>query len=129
MSRLNLSLFCAILIGCTSCIHNVLDYGAVSERSDTATEFQNANAFQQAVAAANSSADDKEVYFPSGYRFYMMPSKFINLYNVTITIDSYLYLSSDNENWPLDSNKGVVAWLIINDSKYIYIRGTGTIDG
>ena len=58
-----------------------------------------------------------------------MPSNFTYLFNVTITIDSYLYLPSDYENWPVDSGNGTVPWLDIKDSEYIHIRGSGTVDG
>ncbi|CDW86325.1 polygalacturonase [Stylonychia lemnae] len=110
--------------------HNIIDHGAIHNQSDTATAFKNAQAFLDAVIAANSSETDREVYIPKekGQFFTLMPTQLNNLKNITFTIDGYVYLSDDNKNWPNDG-KTVLDFIHINDSEDIHIRGEGTFDG
>ena len=116
-----------------ACRHSILDHGAVPNNSSTEIAFINAKAVTSAVLAANSSDTDREVHIPTGQGnpiFFMMPITFANLYNVTFIIDAVVALSEDNENWPLGPDgKDVIDFFYICDSEYIYIRGSGKIDG
>jgi len=49
---------------------------------------------------------DREVYIPkdNNLAFTLMPNQLLNLKNITFTIDGYVYLSDDNENWPNDGH-------------------------
>ena len=85
-------------------VHNIIDHGAVHNKSDTATAFLNSEAFLKAVKTANASRFDREVYVPYGenLHFTFMPFNMSNLHNITFTIEGYVHASEDNNNWPND---------------------------
>ena len=71
-------LTCGLLVQHTQAAHSVLDFGAAPSalECDTPTAFANTDAFRQAIAAANSSLDDRVVHIPKmdqGQKLYMMP--------------------------------------------------------
>lgn len=55
------------LLALGSCAHNIIDYGAVFGLSDTASAFQNSQAFLSALSAANVSNTDREVLVPKSW--------------------------------------------------------------
>lgn len=108
--------------------HSLLDYGAKAGVSDTEIAFLNSEALNKAVLAANSSDSDRVVLFPVGNVFYMMPSFFENLFDITFQVEGEVRLSEDHENWPNDGQSCNDFWHIV-DSKNITLRGNGVING
>lgn len=93
------------LIAVASAVHNIIDFGASPSalEIDTPTSFKNADAFMQAIIAANSSETDRVVHIPAlpeGQRMYMMPLLIENISNVTFIVDGYVACSADHINWP-----------------------------
>ena len=109
--------------------HNLLDHGALGGNSDTPVAFANAEALNKAVLAAMASDTDRTVLFPAGHSFYMMPSFFENLYNITFQIEGEVKLSEDYESWPHDDGKSCLDFWHIVDSQYINFVGNGVVDG
>ncbi len=77
------------------CAHNILDFGAVHDNSNTDIAYTNAKAMALAIEAALASTDDREVLVPENGIFYMMPFKLENAVNFTFTIDGLIYVSED----------------------------------
>ena len=114
--------------------HNILDYGAVANTSDTESAFTNSKAFISTLQAANSSATDREVYIPGEYEtfFTFMPIYMNYIKNITFTIDGVIQLSEDNLNWPVADVTGknsILDFWRIEDSQNLHIKGTGRIEG
>jgi polygalacturonase len=108
--------------------HNVLDYGAIDcKEENTTIAFQNSYAFTQAIIAANYS-DDREVVVPGGHTFSMMPIAIYNVRNLTFTIDGTILASQDYQSWNVSGKTQLDFWSI-QDSEYINVRGSGTVDG
>ena len=68
---------------------NILDFGAIPNEDSIEAEQANAQAFADAVVAANYTTDGspREVHIPADQTFQMMASWFEGLNNITITID------------------------------------------
>lgn len=106
------------LLAVASCGHSILDYGAVFNQSDTASAFQNQQAFLKALGAANYSNTDREVVVPASWTnqsdgsvqsnlvFTFMPIQMNALNDITFTIDGVIQLSDDYQSWPV-TNGGV----------------------
>ena len=65
----------AALFYSTQALHNIKSFGAIPNKNDVETAFQNAKAFENAILKANASEHDREVYIPDGYTFNLMPTQ------------------------------------------------------
>lgn len=90
-----------LLCHTASAWHSVVDFGAISDNEELWAEQTNANAFNEAILAANYTQDDRVVYVPSGSVFYTMPiyAEYVN--NVTFVIDGTIRFSKRHNKWPL----------------------------
>jgi polygalacturonase len=124
MKRILSSLALLSTIGYVQSVHNIIDHGAVHNKTDTDAAFLNSEAFLKAVKAANFSQVDREVYVPSGdnMHFTFMPVEIQNVNNITFTIDGTILVSTDNQNWPnYDGQDAVHDFIHITDSENIHI--------
>lgn len=149
-----LFLTCGLLAQHSQAAHSVLDFGAAPSaiECDTPTAFANTDAFRQAIAAANSSLDDRVVHIPKmdqGQKLYMMPILMENVYNVTFIVDGDVVASSDHVNWPnhTEAQQGrsaqyeqhrplrgsdwgpCLSFWEIHDSEGLQFSGSGSVDG
>lgn len=89
-------------------VHDIRDYGAVPDLTDTASAFKNGDAIAAAINAANATASDREVLVPANYTFTFMPVTVADLVNLTITVDGTLLASKHHLDYPLSSNGQVL---------------------
>ena len=98
--------------------HNVLDFGAIPDRTDAETEKSNALAILSALSRAHEDDTDREILIPEGVTISSMPLVFNNIDNVTFTIDGTLLASKNNLDYPLDGNN-VFNFFDIKDVSFI----------
>ena len=109
----------------TTCVaHNILDYGAIVDKTTNYAEVTNSMAILDAIMAAHSSDnDDRVIEIPAGHTFSSFPIRADNVKNITIQIDGTLLLSKDFKAFSADG------FLTFHDTEDLTFKGTGTIDG
>ena len=109
--------------------HNIVDFGALADNDLLYAEQHNANAFNEALVAANFTADDRVVYVPANMTFHTMPIYANYLRNVTIRIDGTIKFSKRHREWSMRSESAYHDCIQFKDGENIRIVGNGTIDG
>ena len=81
---------------------DIRDFGAIPNDDSLHAERANAQAFMEAITAANYTdiAEDKEVYLPEDMTFHSMPVYAEYVRNLTITIDGTIKASKRHHVWP-----------------------------
>ena len=125
-------LICIIVTLTMQCVlgyHSILDHGAIPSSNITADAFKNADAFLEAIKAANASETDREVLIPRGYKFVMMPTHVDYLSFITINVEGTVILSEDNVNWPNKTENDCWDFWTFTDSHDLHFKGNGKVDG
>lgn len=117
-------------------VQNILNFGAIPDSDTMAAEQTNAQAFMDALVAANYTTD-REVLVPAGHNFNMFAvwGRYVN--NITITIDGNITASKRYRHWPLKEEydeKNITSQVVRDfiDIEYttdVLVRGKGTVDG
>lgn len=93
----HLAAVCLVLLTTVHAIHDIRDYGAISDDDSLHAERTNAQAVMDAIVAANYTEGlaegDREVLIPANCTFNMMPAYAEHLTNLTITIDGTIKAS------------------------------------
>lgn len=94
----------ALIVGVVTAAHNILDQKNLTLGRHVTVAQQRANsiAFQNVVALANSSQDDRVVLVPKNVTIEMMPVSFSNLTDVVLDINGALIASDEWKSWPVD---------------------------
>ena len=111
-------------------VQNILDFGAIPDDDSLKAEQVNAQAFMDALVAANYTTDgtEREVLVPSGHTFGMMAVWGDEFTNITITIDGNIKASKRFNKWPTNGNS-VRNFMDFNEIHNVIFRGVGTVDG
>ena len=96
----------ALMCASNTAAHNILDYGAIVDKTSHHAEVTNSMAIQEAILAANSDDnDDRVVEIPAGMTFSSLPIRSDNLKDVTIQIDGTLLASKDYKSYPIRTHE------------------------
>ena len=84
--------------------HNILDYGAIVDKTSHHAEVTNSMAIQEAILAAHSDEnDDRVVEIPAGLTFSSLPIRSDFVKDITIQIDGTLLASKDYKSYPINT--------------------------
>ena len=113
----------------TQAAFDIRDYGAIADDTTVQTEMVNAEAFADAIAAANATTtEERRVVVPENYTFSCMPINIQYINNVTIQIDGTLLVSKNHRRYPLEG-KDVLDFLAFQYVVGVKIEGKGSVQG
>ena len=95
----------ALFVTNVDALHDIRDYGALTDDDSLNAERVNAQAFMDAIVAANmtmgtAAEGDREVLIPANCTFNMMPAYAEDLNDLTITVDGTVKASKRQHRWP-----------------------------
>lgn len=105
-----------------------MDFGALSGNDTIWSDQINANAFNEAIVAANFT-DDRTVYVPYNTTFITYPIYVANITNITFQIDGTIKFSKRHNQWPLRKEGTTRDCIFLQDVENITFQGNGTVDG
>ena len=96
----------AFIVASTCVAHNILDYGAIEDKTTHHAEVTNSMAIQEAMMAANSDEnDDRTVEIPAGRTFSSLPITGNDIKKITFIIDGTLLCSKDFNSFPVGNER------------------------
>ena len=108
---------------------DIRDYGAIADETKVQSEMINAEAFADAIAAANATmTEERRVIVPENYTFSCMPINVRYVTNITIQIDGTLLVSKNHKRYPLDGSN-VYDFLAFQYVQGVKIEGKGSVQG
>ena len=114
---------------------NIINFGALPDRTDSETRARNCRAFEAAIEFANNGTfgADRRVLIPAGHSFFVFKPgcEVNNLTDIIVQIDARVMLQSPNiTKSKYEYHKGKHLSLFYHEySKNLTYRGTGEIDG
>ena len=86
--------------GLASAVHNILDYGAVPDLTDTPSAYANSQAIADALIAASGDETDREVLIPADKTFNIMSFSTVDLHDFSLRIDGTVLASANYLDYP-----------------------------
>ena len=128
------SILCAVLVLLLQLalarVHDIRDFGAIHDDDSLIAEQVNAQAFMDALVAANyTTGPVREVLVPANHTFGMLGVWGDNFTNINITIDGTIKLSKRHHHWPLADEDSIRDFMMFRDIVNVTFRGEGTVDG
>jgi len=113
------------------CVHNIEDYGAVSDDAADATCMQNSESIIHALLAANASSSDKAVLVPANGTYCVVRVNVTHLNHVTILLHGNISANNKQKLWATYKNEHHVACIDLDECTNLIIMGTdhSMIDG
>jgi polygalacturonase len=111
---------------------SLLDFpGAISGSTSVESAWKNARAFEQALYALNSTAEDRTLWIPSDSTFYMLGTTVVGLVNITIQLDGQLIAHPSIQAWEDQRmNMSTTIDLIqLVECHQMFLKGQGVVDG